>query len=191
MKILRESIRLILREAERSLDEAMKTEPPEGYRIQVSGSDRSIRVEIKPQSGRSPLGVMIISRGITSDSGDLVWEVSNAEVGESGYGPLLYDIAMELISLLGDGGLMPDRVEVSSSARNVWKRYYEDRSDIEKTALPEDMFQSERMRDRPEYMRYYYSKPLPAATPILSNLNQKGLIDADQFKSLDLPAYLD
>ena len=187
MKILRESIRLILREAERSsVDEAMKTEPPEGYRIQVSDSARSIRVEIKPQSGRRPLGVMIISRGITSDSGDLVWEVSNAEVGESGYGPLLYDIAMELISLLGDGGLMPDRVEVSSSARNVWKRYYEDRSDIEKTALPEDMFQSEKMRDRPEYMRYYYSK---AATPILSNLNQKGLIDAD-LKSLDLLEYL-
>jgi hypothetical protein len=83
---------------------------------------------------------------------------------------------------------MPDRVEVSASARRVWKRYYEDRSDIEKTALPEDMFQSEKMRDRPEYMRYYYSK---AATPILRNLNQKGLINADRFNSIDLPAYLD
>jgi hypothetical protein len=68
------------------------------------------------------------------------------------------------------------------------KRYYEDRSDIEKTALPEDMFQNEKMRDRPEYMRYYYSKE-EFPPPILSNLNQKGLIDAD-LKSLDLLEYL-
>jgi hypothetical protein len=28
--------------------------------------------------------------------------------------------------------------------------------EFEKLALPEDMFQSEKMKDRPEYMRYYY-----------------------------------
>lgn len=43
---------------------------------------------------------------------------------EKGYGPLMYDIA------LSDGPLAPMRDSVSLSAERVWRRYYEDRSDV-------------------------------------------------------------
>jgi hypothetical protein len=65
---------------------------------------------------------------------------------------LLYDIAMEMGYLLGGAGLMPDRTSVSGDAKAVWRKYYE-RGDIDKAALPEDMFETERMSERPEYMR--------------------------------------
>ena len=111
----------------------------------------------------------------------MVWEVANVEA-ESGYGPLLYDIAMEMVYLLDDGGLMPDRTMVSPDARGVWRRYY-DRSDIGKGALPKDMFATERMSDRPEYMRYYYYK---ANTDHMHRLNALGLLKSDDFDLEDV-----
>ncbi len=44
-----------------------------------------------------------------------------------GYGPMLYDIAMELA---GSKGLMPDRNTLSSSAYKVWEYYLKNRSDV-------------------------------------------------------------
>ena len=56
-------------------------------------------------------------------------EVSRtAAVG--GYGPLLYDIAMD-----DAGGLTPDRDSVSRSARGVWRYYMDNRGDVEKKPL--------------------------------------------------------
>jgi hypothetical protein len=205
MKLLRESIRLILREANvgqilsksvrnvhgdlepEGLDEAMQVEPPEGSLIWISGDERSIQIRMRDRAGDRTVGMINVDRATTVPDGDFVWEVSNVEATEHGYGPMLYDIAMELIYLIGDGGLMPDRAEVSQSARGVWKRYYEGRAGIEKSALPEDMFDSEKLRERPEYMRHYYSK---TGTPILSDLNAKGLIDSEKFRALDLPEFL-
>jgi hypothetical protein len=43
------------------------------------------------------------------------------------YGPLLYDIAIEIA---GDQGLLPDRDEVSMEAENVWMNYFRKRWDI-------------------------------------------------------------
>lgn len=48
---------------------------------------------------------------------------------EKGYGPLMYDIA------LSDGPLAPMRDSVSLSAERVWRRYYEDRSDVRHVPL--------------------------------------------------------
>jgi hypothetical protein len=43
------------------------------------------------------------------------------------YGPLLYDIALEVA---GDRGLMPDRSQVSGEAEDVWSYYLNRRYDI-------------------------------------------------------------
>ena len=43
-----------------------------------------------------------------------------------GYGPLLYDIVM-----WHENGLVPDRDQVSSQARNVWNYYFNKRPDVE------------------------------------------------------------
>lgn len=47
-----------------------------------------------------------------------------------GYGPLLYDLAIEMT-----GGLVPDRTEVSDAARKVWDYYNNQRPDVNKEQL--------------------------------------------------------
>lgn len=54
---------------------------------------------------------------------------SNAD---HGWGPLLYELAIEAT---GHRGLMADRREVSTAARQVWKYYYDRRGDIDKRQL--------------------------------------------------------
>jgi hypothetical protein len=49
---------------------------------------------------------------------------------KKGWGPLLYDVAIDYASLQGSG-LMSDRTSVSDSARGVWEKYSK-RSDVEK-----------------------------------------------------------
>jgi len=63
--------------------------------------------------------------------GKMIVSQSEAQVG---YGPLLYDIAIEYT-----GGLAPDRNTVSREARRVWQYYDEKRPDIFKDQL-DDMF---------------------------------------------------
>ena len=47
---------------------------------------------------------------------------------ESGLGPILYDVAIELA---GDRGLMSDRYSVSHEATAVWDYYMKNRSDVQ------------------------------------------------------------
>jgi len=49
-----------------------------------------------------------------------------------GYGPLLYDVAIEVA---GNHGVTADRDSVSPDASNVWEYYYKNRSDISKKPL--------------------------------------------------------
>jgi hypothetical protein len=53
---------------------------------------------------------------------------------DKGYGPLLYDIAMETVTKHGCM-LVSDRKIVSDDAFKVWKYYYENRPDIRKQEL--------------------------------------------------------
>jgi hypothetical protein len=165
-----------------NIEEAMEIEPPSGYVIEISGDQRLILIKMMKSDGnlRSLKGYIKIARGITVPDG-LVWEVSNVEA-DHGYGPLLYDIAMEMVYLLGGAGLMPDQTSVSGDAKAVWRKYYE-RGDIDKAALPEDMFETGRMSDRPEYMRYYYYK---ANTDHMSRLNSLGLLKSNDFDLEDV-----
>ena len=49
-----------------------------------------------------------------------------------GWGPLLYDVAMEYATLMG-GGLVSDRTVVSDEAYAVWDYYLKSRSDVIKS----------------------------------------------------------
>ena len=53
---------------------------------------------------------------------------------DSGWGPLLYDVAMEVATLLG-GGLTADRDTVSTSAHSVWSYYANKRADVKRHQL--------------------------------------------------------
>ena len=59
---------------------------------------------------------------------DDAWQIEYSEATQ-GWGPLLYDVAMEFATLNG-GGLTPDRVSVSSDAKAVWDYYLSNRGNV-------------------------------------------------------------
>lgn len=61
------------------------------------------------------------------------FEVGYIEANK-GFGPLLYDIAIEYSTQYGEG-LVSDRKSVSSSSKNVWNFYMKQRSDVNKEQL--------------------------------------------------------
>lgn len=75
-----------------------------------------------------PYGKVSIGRELSAGacSGALmVWGSSAAH----GWGPMLYDVAMELATIQA-GGLMSDRESVSFAARDVWQYYMANRGDV-------------------------------------------------------------
>ena len=62
------------------------------------------------------------------------WSITQTFPTKDGWGPLLYDIAIE-IATQEAGGLMSDRVEVSDAATKVWYAYNRARPDVEKAQL--------------------------------------------------------
>lgn len=67
---------------------------------------------------------------ISKDYGD--WAVISSFSKVPGWGPFLYDIAMELATQDGHG-LVSDRNEVSSDARRVWEHYFHNRPDVRRS----------------------------------------------------------
>ena len=61
------------------------------------------------------------------------WMISFAGAA-SGYGPLLYDLAMEYATAQGSG-LISDRESVSAEAQAVWRYYLNNRGDVEVVQL--------------------------------------------------------
>ena len=51
-----------------------------------------------------------------------------------GLGPLMYDIVMEAATEIG-GGLISDRFVVSDDAQRVWRKYQDDRPDVDRLQL--------------------------------------------------------
>jgi hypothetical protein len=173
------------------LFEEMQRVPPEGYVVVVSKGESGRGISIKfrtinrvNQSARFPegrwkyAGEIHIQKGITADNNELVWEVESVNA-DKGYGPLLYDIAMEMVFLKGDAGLMADRRSVSSDARKVWKTYFEQRGDVGHKPLPADMFEEPPFNQRPEYLRYYYFK---SSTSMIDSLKELNKIESEDFE---------
>lgn len=181
-----------------NMDEAMRLAPPEGSHIEINGSERVINIEIVKDVSevrgdrlkKRENYITISQTGVIGKEDKNIWEVNGVRAAQ-GYGPMLYDISMEMLYLIGGAGLMPDRSSVSKDAQEVWKRYYEDRSDVDKNPLPQDMFVDDEhrlVRNRPEYMRYYYSK---RGAPLLNSLKAKGLVQPGRFDLIDTISYLD
>jgi hypothetical protein len=67
---------------------------------------------------------------------DGAWEVKGSEV-DSGWGPLLYDVAIEWATMNANG-LVSDRDSVSHEAKNIWQHYYHNRSDVQSHSVDLD-----------------------------------------------------
>lgn len=80
------------------------------------------------------LGVLSFEKSRENKSG-LIYEIVDVEASE-GFGPLLYDVAMELVNKItnGKGYLKSDPRAVSKHARNVWDIYFK-RNDVVKKPL--------------------------------------------------------
>lgn len=121
----------------------MRTENdlPEGISVRIIDNGESFKVEYVDGRGSTAkvaggikLGEVKVSK-IENYQG---WHVTFSQAMNR-FGPLLYDVAIEYATIKG-GGLTSDRYgSVSTHASDVWEKYYNDRSDVKKTPLPNDM----------------------------------------------------
>ena len=133
MSLLREYIRELLTEAAKEPEDLLAYDDVyvfvrnEGDMVKVFYSDYD------GKAAREPNGSMWIRAPKRSPKCGGAWEVAAAKAPH-GWGPLLYDVAMEWATLNG-GGLVSDRFSVSKDARGVWDYYMNKRCDVESHQL--------------------------------------------------------
>jgi predicted nucleotidyltransferase len=137
---------------ETQLDEAMKTAADLPEDVVVVVSDRGdvgftvyYALRNNPQHrlkahdlDRQEAGIDIYGTLDTHISGEEprpeVFMVKTVKARD-GFGPLLYDVALEVA---GESGLMPDEFDVSEEAAAVWKYYDTGRPDVDSQLLDDD-----------------------------------------------------
>lgn len=173
--ILEETNRILL---EMFLGEAMFQTLPEDHVLWIEGSQHRLYLTIRA-ANRKNLG-MLIMRRIETPIG-AVWEMDDVEASK-GYGPLLYDVAIELASnkkYFGDLGLMPDRTSVSKGAERVWKYYYENRNDVQHKPVTNINTKIKNLPDnREDWLRQYYFKN---NSPAIDKLLELGQIKTEDY----------
>jgi hypothetical protein len=118
--------------------------------------------------------------GMCNNAWEVYWADVHEDYAAGGFGPLMYDVAMELS---GDNGIMCDRNSVSNEAARLWNHYLSLRSDvftdnIDIENCPSDMLSSsdelaiKRGADHPWHQKVYFS------TYYMSGGGQKPVIDA-------------
>ena len=148
-------MKLLMENWRKFLNEGMKqpSDLPEGIqlRIEDDGSDVSFKI-VNGRTGKEPtkdeqihifgriFGELWISQWGDKSGGGTggglctsAFEVRSSRAS-GGWGPILYDLAMEYATKNGSG-LMSDRQGVSEDAYLVWKRYMDERDDVEKIQL--------------------------------------------------------
>jgi len=129
MRLLREYIRRVL------LTEAAKgpEDLPPGWKVAIEKSSAYIGVSLFNDSGKYEGQLRAHKQ---SDWGPCLdaFFVGWSEASTQGWGPMLYDIAMEVATELGSA-LMSDRSTVSGDAHSVWDYYLDNRGDVETLQL--------------------------------------------------------
>jgi len=86
----------------------------------------SVSEESGPNGIYGTVSIMKLQEGRNCSG---AWGIIGFSETAHGYGPLLYDIAIEYASKYGTG-LVSDRGSVSDAAQGVWRYYDEKRSDV-------------------------------------------------------------
>lgn len=110
-----------------------------GFIVQYAGDDDDL-----------PYGEIVV--GYHSPSGLFMVEQSEAD---SGWGPLLYDKALEYATQQGKG-LISDRTSVTPEAQRVWEYYHQHRSDVEHHPIPPEIPDYEDEWGSQDYMNRVY-----------------------------------
>lgn len=106
------------------------------------------------------------------------WMVDQAHAND-GWGPPLYDLAMELATA-SSGGLRPHFKLVSPDAYEVWKKYFHERQDVEHSPLDKDAPWEHDEAARPE-LRFVYKKQIDVVK-LLEQLTRQWLPEYQQSK---------
>ena len=138
MSLLREYIRALLTEAAMGPSDLpdgvfVTIEADDGYEVYFSDETGG---RLRPSKGAELYGYVGAepldpSRGFGDCLGAYVVIGSGAT---HGWGPMLYDVAMEVA---GDSGMMADRQSLSKDAFNVWQVYMS-RGDVQKKQLDDE-----------------------------------------------------
>jgi len=130
MSLLREYIRTLLTEVAKGPDDLIAFPQATITIVNIPGGSTEFSYD-SPAGGKSgPWGHISIIKAKDKNwgpCGDAY--MINGVMADKGWGPLLYDIAMEYATLNG-GGLIADRSSISASARKVWDYYLHNRSDV-------------------------------------------------------------
>jgi hypothetical protein len=97
------------------------------------------------------------------------WMVANVQA-VPGWGPFLYDIAMELATESGSA-LRPHDSNISDEALRIWDFYFNNRQDVEKRALPKNVKRF-RHHKSSESTVYRYRKSPPSTLTELRRLDK-------------------
>lgn len=148
MKLLFENWREFLTEDAGSIDNldpgleiTIQTYPGEDW-VDIYFSE--VEYPGEPAHGE-PSGIIAIDLAPNCTTDKKLWQIHVNERITHGWGPVLYDIAMEWATMNGDG-LIADRDAVSGEAWEVWDYYLQNRKDVqahqlddlENTLTPED-----------------------------------------------------
>ena len=110
-----------------------------GTKIVISDNEKEITIRYSCPE-RQIMGEINLTNqrqsGTAIKSGEKVksWEVEMTGKTTKGYGPLLYEIAIEYVNINYNSSLRPDSKLVSSDAKKVWDKY-EKREDIDSMQL--------------------------------------------------------
>ena len=134
MNLLREYIRELLTEAAKKprdlpagVQIVIKSHGPKGAKIYYAEEDEEHIVATQDGPWGEMFIVDVADRNDTGPCG-AAWKISSVNAGH-GWGPMLYDVAMEYATIRGEG-LIADRDSVSPAARNVWDYYMNKRPDV-------------------------------------------------------------
>ena len=145
MNLLREYVRELLTEGAKNLDDL----EAEDLYIYINRWNGGFMIELGDEESPAVTGEIAVdkpsprqARDVGSCGGAMMVSHSSAT---QGWGPLLYDLAMELATETA-GGLIADRGSVSEEARAVWDYYLANRGDttgiqlddLNNTLTPED-----------------------------------------------------
>ena len=137
MKLLREYIRQLLSEAALDINDLIGNDfyikiDDGGHYVSFTLSDKDGKSIRAPEDQKKRLDaygeVSIYPPDDYHGNCSGAFMVGSSEAMK-GWGPLLYDVAIEYATLKGNG-LMPDREMVSGEAKRVWDYYLKNRSDV-------------------------------------------------------------
>ena len=109
-----------------------------GFQVYYAPRDKpNIRLKAgdldRMEAGIDIFGTLHVGRG-RNEPYEGVYIITSAKA-KDGFGPLLYDVALEVA---GEDGLKPDVEDVSDDANAVWKHYDTQREDVRGTMLVTD-----------------------------------------------------